>query len=137
MASISTLRTKIAENLATISGLRVSPTGQIPENVNPPYAIITPNAVEYHKAFNNALNTYNFTITVVVGRADARSAQNALDAYCSPTGSSSIKGAVESDRELDGNSYSLIVTRMRNYGSITIGETNYLAAEFDLVVQAD
>jgi len=29
------------------------------------------------------------------------------------------------------------VTSMRNYGSLTIGETVYLAAEFDLAVQAD
>jgi hypothetical protein len=137
MASISTLRTEIAENLATITGLRVSPTGQIPDNVNPPYAIVTPTSVDYHKAFNNGLNTYNFTITVVVGRASERSAQNTLDAYCSPTGTQSIKGAVESDRTLDGTAYSLIVTGMRNYGSITIAETNYLAAEFDLTVQAD
>lgn len=137
MASISTLRVEIAENLATIAGLRVNADGKIPENVNPPYAIVTPTSVDYHKAFNNALNTYNFTITVVVGRADARSAQNTLDAYCSPTGTSSIKSAIESDRTLDGNAYSLIVTGMRNYGSIVIGETTYLAAEFDLTVQAD
>jgi hypothetical protein len=29
------------------------------------------------------------------------------------------------------------VTGMRNYGSITIAENTYLAAEFDLVVQAN
>jgi hypothetical protein len=135
MASISTMRDKIATNLQTISGLRTS--GYIPDNVNPPYAIISPTSVNYNRALNNGLCEYNFTISVVVGRASERTAQNTLDAYCSPTGSSSIKRAIESDRTLAGNAYDLRLTNMRNYGSTTIGETTYLAAEFDLVVYSD
>lgn len=135
MASISQIRTGIATNLATISGLR---TGSfIPDNVNPPYAIVQPASVDYHRAFNNALSTYNFTVTLVVGRVSERTSQNSLDAYCSPTGASSIRVAVESDKTLGGVVYDTIVTGMRNYGSVTIGENTYLAAEFDLTVQAD
>ena len=135
MASLSAIRDGIATNLATISGLRT--TGHIPGQVNPPYAIITPDSIDYHKAFANGVNTYNFTITVIVGQADSRTAQSTLDAYCSPTGSSSIKSAVESNRTLSGIAYDLMVSDMRNYGSTTIGETTYLAAEFNCVVQAN
>lgn len=135
MASITALRSGIATNLATISGLRTAST--IPDNVNPPYAIVIPNGVDYHKAFANGLNTYTFTVTVVVGRVSERSAQNLLDAYCSPTGTASIKGAIESDRTLSGTAFDCVVTGMRNYGSTVIGENTYLAAEFDLVVQAN
>jgi len=135
MASLAAIRDGIATNLATISGLRT--TGHIPGQVNPPYAIITPDSIDYHKAFANGVNSYNFTITVVVGQADSRTAQATLDAYCSPTGSSSIKSAVESNRTLSGIAYDLMVSDMRNYGSTTIGETTYLAAEFNCVVQAN
>lgn len=135
MASITAMRSGIANNLATITGLRSGPT--IPDNVNPPYAIIAPSSVDYHRAFNNALSTYNFTVTLVVGRVSERTAQNNLDAYCSPTGASSIRVAVESDKTLGGIVYDTIVTGMRNYGSVVIGENTYLAAEFDLTVQAD
>lgn len=135
MASITAIRTGIATNLATISGLRTAST--IPDNVNPPYAIVIPNGVDYHKAFANGLNTYTFTVTVVVGRVSERTAQNLLDSYCSPTGSASIKGAIESDRTLSGTAFDCVVTGMRNYGSTVIGENTYLAAEFDLVVQAN
>ena len=38
MATIAELRDGLATNLATISGLRTGAT--IPENVNPPFAII-------------------------------------------------------------------------------------------------
>jgi hypothetical protein len=134
MASLAELRDGIATNLATISGLRT--TGYIPGQVNPPYAIVSPDSIEYHKAFANGVSSYSFTITVVVGQADSRTAQATLDAYCSPTGSSSIKSAVESNRTLSGKAYDLIVSDMRNYGSTTIGETTYLAAEFNCVVQA-
>ena len=135
MASITAIRSGLATNLGTITGLRSGAT--IPDNVNPPYAIIAPSSVDYHRAFNNALSTYNFTITLVVGRVSERTAQNNLDAYCSPTGSSSIRVAIESDKTLGGVAFDTIVTGMRNYGSVTIGENTYLAAEFDLTVQAD
>ena len=135
MASITAIRSGLATNLATITGLRTGAT--IPDNVNPPYAIVSPSSVNYHRAFNNALSTYNFTITLVVDRVSERTAQNNLDAYCSPTGTSSIRAAIESDKTLGGVVYDTMVTGMRNYGSVTIGETNYLAAEFDVAVQAD
>lgn len=135
MANITDLRTGISTNLATISGLRTGAT--IPENVNPPFAIVAPSGISYHQAMTNGMSTYNFTVTLVVGRADARSAQNQLDAFCGATGSSSIRSAVESDRTLGGKAFDCVVTGMRNYGSITIGDNTYLAAEFDLTVQAD
>jgi hypothetical protein len=135
VASITAIRSGLATNLATITGLRTGAT--IPDNVNPPYAIVSPSSVNYHRAFNNALSTYNFTITLVVDRVSERTAQNNLDAYCSPTGTSSIRAAIESDKTLGGVVYDTMVTGMRNYGSVTIGETNYLAAEFDVAVQAD
>ena len=135
MASITAIRSGLATRLGTITGLRTGAT--IPDNVNPPYAIVTPNSVDYHKAFANALSTYNFTVTVVVGRVSERTSQNSLDAYCSPTGSSSIRVAIEADRTLGGVVFDTIVTGMRNYGSVTIADNTYLAAEFDIAVQAD
>jgi hypothetical protein len=135
MASISDLRAGIATNLATIAGLRTGST--IPENVNPPFAIVAPSSMSYHQSFANGMTTYNFVVTLVVGRADGRSAQNALDAFCSSTGSSSIRVAVESNRTLGGKAFDCVVTGMRNYGSLAIGDNTYLAAEFDLTVQAD
>ena len=135
MASITDIRLGLATRLGSITGLRSGPT--IPDNVNPPYAIISPSSVDYHRAFNNALSTYNFNVMVVVGRVSERTSQNSLDAYCSPTGTSSIRVAIEADRTLGGVVFDTMVTGMRNYGSVTIGETNYLAAEFDIAVQAD
>lgn len=134
MASISELRDGIAANLATISGLRVSAT--IPDNPNPPIAIVQLTRVQYHQDFKRGMTEYNFSVQVVVGKVDERSAQTNLDAYCSSTGSSSIILAVESDRSLGGKAFDAIVTEVSNYGSVTISDIIYLAAEFNVRVLA-
>lgn len=135
MASITDLRTAIATNLATITGLRTSPT--LPDNPNPPIALVTPISVSFDDVFKRGMQTYTFVISVIVGRVDERTAQNKLDAYVSSTGASSIKLAVESDKTLGGNAFDCRVTEMRNYGELTIGDVIYLSAEFTALCYAN
>jgi hypothetical protein len=132
MASIADIRDGIAENISTITGLRTTTT--IPDNPQPPVAVIQPSSINYDRAFARGLDEYNFVVTVIVGRASERQAQRLLDLYCGGTGSSSVKTAIESNRTLSGLIQDLRVTTMRNYGTITLGEVIYLAVEFDLVV---
>jgi hypothetical protein len=120
MASITSLRTGLATNLATISGLRT--TTETPDTISPPVAIINVANVNFDKTFARGLDEYNFVITCVVGRVGERTAQRLLDSYVSSTGASSVKLAIESDKTLGGNCDTLRVTDMRNYGSIVIGE---------------
>jgi hypothetical protein len=129
------MRGAIAANLGTITGLRTSP--EMPDNPNPPIALVRPVTVEYNQAMANGLTRYNFVVVVIVGRAEERTAQRSLDAFCSSTGSSSIKLAVESDKTLGGQAYDCRVTEMRNYTPIQLNEGTYLAAEFAVDVFAD
>jgi len=135
MALISELRTGLAANLATITGLRTAAT--VPDNPNPPIAIILPQGVEYDNTFGRGMNTYTFAVTVIVGRVSERSGQNALDAYVSSTGSASIKLAIELDKTLNGKAFDLRVTDSRNYGELTVGEVTYLSAEFTVLCYAN
>lgn len=134
MATISAIRTGLATNLATISGLRTAAT--MPDNPNPPIAIVMPQNISFDTAFSRGLDTYEFVVLVIVGRVDERTAQNLLDGYCNPTGATSIKTALESDRKLGGQVQDLRVTEMRNYSSVPVGEITYLAAEFVVSVFA-
>lgn len=134
MASIADLRDGIAANLATIPGLRTAPT--IPDNPNPPIAIVQLSRVQYHQDFKRGMTEYDFAVQVVVGRVDERSAQQRLDLYCSSTGDYAIGLAVESDRTLGGKAFDCIVTEMTNYGSVLISDVTYLAAEFNVRVLA-
>jgi hypothetical protein len=135
MASISELRAGIKTNLATISGLRVSDFQ--PDNINPPVAIVFPIGVSYDDTFQRGMQTYTFAVQVIVGRQSERSGQNSIDAYCSSTGASSIKLAIESNKTLGGKAFDLRVTDMRNYGELLVGEVNYLSAEFVVLCYAD
>jgi hypothetical protein len=135
VASITALRTAIATNLGTITGLRTSP--EMPDNPNPPIALVKPTSIDYNQAFAKGMTQYSFAVVVIVGRADERTAQRTLDAYCSSTGSSSIKNAVESDKTLGGNAYDCRVSEMRNYTPIQLNDGTYLAAEFAVEVFAD
>lgn len=135
MSSISLMRAAIATNLGTIAGLRTSP--EMPDNPNPPIALVRPVTVEYDQAMAKGLTRYNFVVVVIVGRAEERTAQRSLDAFCSSTGASSIKLAVESDKTLGGNAFDCRVTEMRNYTPIQLNEGTYLAAEFAVDVFAN
>jgi hypothetical protein len=135
MASISTLRTGIKNNLATITGLRTSSFQ--PDTISPPIAIVFPVSVNYDETFNRGMQTYTFAVQVIVGRVSERTGQNSLDAFCASTGASSIKLAIESDKTLGGNAFDLRVTDMRNYGELLVGEVNYLSAEFVVLCYAD
>ena len=132
--SITQIRTRLATNLATISGLRTA--AEIPDLPNPPIAVVSLDSVTYDQAYAKGMTTYSFTVTVIVGRTAEREAQRKLDGYIS-TGANSIKNAVESDKTLGGYAYDCRVVSMNSVGSVTISDTTYLAADFSVTVIAN
>lgn len=129
------MRTGIANNLATIAGLRTS--ALVPDDPKPPIAVVRPNSISYDLAFaRTGGDEYEYNVLVIVGRVDERSAQNKLDEYCAPSGDTSVKQAIESDKTLGGNAYDLRVREMRNYQQINVGDVIYLSAEFVVQVFA-
>jgi len=132
--SIAGMRAGLKTNLQTITGLRVAET--IPDNPSPPIAVISLDSIDYHGALNNGINTYNFTVQVIVASASERNAQARLDLYAEPVGDYSVRQAIELERTLGGNAYDLKVSGVPNVGSLLIAETNYLAAEFSVVAYA-
>ena len=134
MASISDMRAGIATNLATITGLRTS--AEIPDNPNPPIAIVSLDSVNYDKAYAKGLVEYNFTVTVIVGRAAEKMAQRSLDVYIA-TGQNSIKNAIELDKSLGGKAYDCRVASLNSVGSIQLNDNTYLAADFTVTVIAN
>jgi hypothetical protein len=89
MTTVSTIRTGLATNLATITGLRTSAT--MPDAINPPIAIVVPEGITFDSAMARGMDEYSFTIMVIVGRADARTSQGKVDDFCNPTGAGSVQ----------------------------------------------
>lgn len=131
---IQAIRDALATNLATISGLRTS--ANVPDNPNPPIAVVFLETVEYDDAFRDGLTTLMFKVMVIVSRADDRTAQRKLNQYISPNGERSIKSAVESDRSLGGLVQTLRLTNMTSLGSTIVSEQEYMAVEFSVAVYA-
>lgn len=125
--SIALIRKGLGANLSGIRGLRVAET--IPDNPNPPIAVIALSNVVYDGAFAGGLVTYNFTVSVIVGRASEREAQRRLDTYIS-TEPGSLKKAIESDKSLGGAAYDVRVVEMSNVGAVQLGDQTYLACDF-------
>jgi len=132
MASVVTLRTALATAVATVPGLRSSAT--VPDNPRPPIAVVIPERVEYDLNAKRGADRFYFTVTVLVGRADDRTAQNKLDGYI--VGTNSVKAAIEADRTLGGAADTCRVTGMGNYASLNVGDVLYLAASFTVEVIA-
>ena len=130
--TVGALRTGLATNLATISGLRTS--SFIPDNPTPPIAVVIPQRIEFDAAMSRGMDTYTFEVIVIAQRASERGAQDALDGYCNPTGSTSIKAALQSDRTLGGAAFDLRVTEMSSYSPLSVGDTVYLSATFSVTV---
>ena len=132
--SIATIKAGLGANLATISGLRVAT--EVPDNPSPPIAIISLSNVQYDGSFHRGLTTYNFIVTVIVGRVAEREAQRRAEAYIS-NGSSSVKLAIESDKTLNGSAYDVRVSEMTNVGAVSLGELTFLAADFSVQVYSN
>ncbi len=134
MTALTDLRTGLANRLTTITGLRSS--AYIPDNPQPPVAVVMPGRITYDTAFGRGSDEYQFTIMLIVGRVADRASQTTLDGYCESSGSRSVKAAIEGDRSLGGKALDCRVTEMTNQGSLSIGDVTYHTAEFSVTVIA-
>jgi hypothetical protein len=133
MSSISELRQGLANNLQTITGLRVVDT--LPDLVNPPMAMIGLTKVSYNQQNQRSMAEYTFQVTVVLGRVSERTAQRDMDILVAP-GSGSVKYALESDRTLGGNAFEVFVPELSAIGAVSLGGIDYFSAEFSVQVFA-
>jgi hypothetical protein len=122
----------IETRLATISGLRVSDVS--PGQINPPCAIVgVPAITSYHATFGSGRMTLDdITVTVLVSAAVDRVGQKKLAGYANPTGSTSIKAAVEGDKTLGGVVDDCIVVSFRPLGLDEVGVIGYFGGIFQL-----
>ncbi len=135
MASLTAIRTALAANLASISGLAQSP--YMLANPTPPAAEIAPGEIRYDEAFARGLDRWQFKVRVFVGMTSDIGAQKRLDSMLASSGAGSIKAALESDRTLGGACEDLHVTGCRGYMVFTReGGNAVLGTEFDVVVLA-
>lgn len=133
MATISQVRDALRVRLATINGLRASSIEQA--NPSPPAAWPLPRSGAYNADFEGD-TTMQMVVRVVVNMADLSRGQQVLDPYLSPTGTNSIKAAIEADPSLGGVVDSVRVTGWGAYGQYVFGDVTLLGAEINVEIFA-
>jgi hypothetical protein len=133
-STITEIRTALASQLGTIRGLRVE--ASVPDQPKPPTAVVIPQGIRFDVAMGRGTDEYDFSIIVIVGRVSDRTSQASMDSFCNSVGTQSIKACVVSDPTLGGVVQSARVTDMQNYGALTVGDTEYLSAQFAVTVYA-
>ena len=128
------IQDKLAEALQTIPGLRVA--DHLPEQINPPVAVIQVQTVTYHRAMRGGLSTFEYVVSVVAGRLGDRTAQRTLDAWMSWDGALSVRAALEDDQTLSGVAQSVKVNDMLAVRPVSLGDAPYLSVEFNVYVNA-
>lgn len=131
---LSTIRKGLADALSTVPRLRVAEL--VPEQVNPPLAVITRASVDYSQAMSGGLTEWDMQVQLVAGRMADQQSQRQIDAWLSWDGQQSVRKAIEADRSLGGAVQTLIVTRADAMISMQIGDGEYLAVTVNVTVWA-
>lgn len=136
MAAIGALRDAVQTRLATISGLRAHDTWL--DTVNAPFAIVVPKDQSERLTFAGTYKHHTFEVTVGVQLGTLRTAQDALDAYWSDTGASSIEAAILGDPTLGGLALGIVRIEGTDYGvDVVIGEVTYFGAKWEVEVMTE
>jgi hypothetical protein len=130
----SSIQEALGLQLGMIQGLRVA--DHLPEQVNPPMAVIQMQSVTYHRAMAGGLSEWEFTVSLVAGRMGDRVAQRYLDGWMSYDGNQSVREAIEADKTLGGNCSTLKVGDMIAVRPLSLGDASYLTCEFNVTVHA-
>lgn len=124
----------LALALGAIPDLRVA--DHLPEQLNPPVAVIQVQSVTYHRAMRGGLSTWDYVVSVIAGRMGERSAQRTLDQWMSYDGPWSVREALEADQTLGGVASTVKVNDMLAVRPVSLGDAAYLSCEFNVSVNA-
>lgn len=93
MTSINDVRHELAAAVASIDGLVAYAT--VPDQPNPPCAIVAFAGRDPRNAAAAGATEYRFSVTVLAPRTAVEQSQELLDDYATPTGSLSVQAALE------------------------------------------
>ena len=132
MATISQIRTGIADRLATIPGLHAHDI--VPDSVVAPAAVVYGPEIDFDSTMARGSDDFRFWVILLVSRADARAGQELLDTYLAPSGASSVKAAV--DGNLSGVVDFARVKEVREYETRDVNGVPHFAAAILVEVTA-
>lgn len=131
--SIAGIRDAMKTGLQTINALR-GVYDTVPDSINEyPAAFILPISGDYDlDAGGNWLP--NFEVTLLIRRqGDVQDAQDTIDGFIAPSGSGSVKAAIEA-ADYGSHASSVRVARFKDYGGLLFAGVTYIGCKFDVEV---
>jgi hypothetical protein len=132
--NLSDIKQGLADRLATVPRLRVSP--QIPEQVNPPVAVVSRARVDYHRDMAGGTTEWTMQVQLIAGRMAERQSQRTIDAWLSWDGPASVRQAIEADGTLGGVALDTVVTDADALTTFQIGDSEYIGVTMNIRVWA-
>jgi len=132
--NLADIRKGLAGQLGKVRGLRVSE--QVPEQINPPAAVITRATVDYSVNANGGLTEWSMQVQLVAGRMADQQSQRQIDAWLSWDGPQSVRAALEADRTLGGGCQTSRVTSADALSTIQVGDSEYIGVTLNVTVWA-
>lgn len=135
MSQLGDIRTRLAVNGATCSGIREA-YAKVPGSISSaPAIMVRPVNIRIGMTFEDT-NTYLMAVRVVVPVGDLDNAQDTLDALLETSGAGSLIVALESDIDLNGEAHSVRVVEVEEYGIEDWGGVEMLGATVNVEVFA-
>lgn len=135
MTVLAGIRAGLKTRLATITVLNTYE--KAPGTVTLPAAFPIPvPPIEYDETMDSDVTDYNFRIILLLQLSTLVYAQEDLDPYLDPSGSLSIRAAINGDGTLGGAAHWTRLARCSRYGEIEHNGIKYFGAEFPVEVNA-
>lgn len=131
-STLAEVRAALVDALSAIDGLNVLPT--MPEAPPVPCAVLYRSGGAARTDFGKTSPSYDFSVRLVVSRADAMSAQEQLDTYVERGTDQSIWDALEADPTLGGVVFTLRCGDVTGDQIIAFGDISYLGCDFAVTV---
>lgn len=134
MATLAQIRTGIATAAGAVAGLNAHDI--VPDAVNAPAAVVYGPEIDYDSTMARGSDDYRFWLIVLVSRTNERTGQEELDSYISPSGTKSLKVAIEADPSLGGVVDFVRVKSVREYGEHEANGLQFFGAAIEIEVTA-
>lgn len=137
MADLGAVRTALANQITSVTGLRTLPEAK--DQVSPPVAVILPGQpyVSYGATMDGAFTVNLRVLLVISDAAPDEKVQRALDAYLgigAGVTASSIPAAIMADPSLKGMVSFAEPMSITTYGRITYNGVGYFGARLDVQI---
>ena len=133
--TVTAIREAMAVNLGTIPNVQISAYMLV--SPVPPVIHVFPAGVEYDRGMHRGLDILTFTVEVFVAMGLDVGAQMRVDRMLSPSGTESVKAALEADRTLGGIVSDLWVERVSGYRLVELPEMEQKALSADWLVRVN